>query len=101
MAMTRAKEKLIMTAAADTPGQKAETAGRGRTGERAGFDEVRGGRTYLDWILLAMCVSEDQCGSRITAANAAEQEDAHAEGLKRILGLREQLKKMIREGEIG
>ena len=101
VAMTRAKEKLIMTAAAEQPGRKAETAERGRAGERAGFDEVRGIRTYLDWILLAMSVSEDRCGIRITAADARGQEEACSEELKRILLLRKQLEEMIPENESG
>ena len=101
VAMTRAKEKLIMTAAADRPGQKAEAAERNRTGERAGFDEVRGMRTCLDWILLAMSVSEDRCGISITAADAEEQEEAHSLELKRILSLRQKLEEMIRGNESG
>ena len=95
VAMTRAKEKLIMTAAVEQPFIKAEAALKGGTKERAGFDEVRGQRTYLDWILLAVSVSERRCGIRVSVADTESLEEAHSGELKRILFLRKQLEEMV------
>ena len=95
VAMTRAKEKLIMTAAVEQPLIKAEAAVRGGIKERAGFDEVRGQRTYLDWILLAVSVSERRCGIRVSVTDTESLEEAHSGELKRILSLRKQLEEMV------
>ncbi|MBQ7536181.1 MAG: helicase-exonuclease AddAB subunit AddA [Stomatobaculum sp.] len=93
--MTRAKEKLIMTAAADQPLQLAEAALRGGARERAGFDEVRSQHTYLDWILLAMSVSEDRCMIRVSAEDTEDLEKIHSKELTRVLELRKTLEEMI------
>ena len=64
VAMTRAKEKLILTAAPDSA-EKLLAPLYGEAEERpASMQEIRSANSYLDWILLAMKGTRDRCGIR-------------------------------------
>ena len=97
VALTRAKEKLIMTAAVDRPSVLLDFGGESTGRERAGSDEVRGCRTYLDWILLAMSERGNRCRIRASVVPTGEMAEEQSEALEKLILLRKELTEAVEE----
>ena len=93
VAMTRAREKLIMTAAREDAQNKAEelrqTAlafyGEMKAGEKLPVQLIRKYRSWMDWLLLAMAGGSDSIDIRFLAPEDAEEEAARAADDRRDL----------------
>lgn len=91
VAMTRAKEKLILTAALRDADKALQELRESIDTVQPGSADIRAAGSYLDWILLAMRGDPERCGIRTsvrkaeTAAAEAEQREAQTAELRRRL----------------
>jgi len=97
VAMTRAKEKLILSAVLPDAAEALEAAGNLAFGDLVTSEEILSAQSQAAWILKAMARDQDLCGIRmdVRPASAISQEQETAEGA--MQAFRERLLKETEE----
>ena len=91
VAMTRAKEKLILTAAPDSAEKLLAPLYRETEDCPASMPEIRSAGSYLGWILLAMQGRRDRCGIRWEVRRPETMAAEEAVTAEMVTGLRDAL----------
>ena len=92
VAMTRAAEKLILTAAPADPARAADAALARRTPRRAEISEILSAGSMLDWILLAMSRDDTHCGISLRIVDPAEAAEKRREDGAMVRAMRKELR---------